>query len=624
MHKTEGQNHIINMFQNGPPGTRVEEDWLNSVQEELVYLLTKAGISPLTAATDTRQQIYNAIREQFPIYDVVQDYDAVGDGSTDDTTAIRAALDVGGIIVFRHGLTFRITGKLSGSSNTIIIGYGAKIELDTASNVDLLEFLDKSNVHIFGLEVDGKKSMKTDALNTGRGIHLHGITNGSIIGCTVHDTFEHGIRVGGDDSNDYASSNIVVEKNHVYDCGIYNVTSTINRGFGIWIFWRVENFSVKNNYVHDNHFGGIHIDDASSGAEPNKECLNFSISNNVVLNNNGSDSAPITAFSRGIGIEGCREFTVVGNIVLGHSYGLLINDGQGEARTGEGALSENTIDATNKGIYILDSENLDLSNNNVKVDGAGTVYGINIINLQAGIACKNITISGGSVRTSKRGISTWHGSSTDSVENLKISGVQITTIGDLTADSGALGIHLHKTKDAIVINNSVKEFYEGLNVSSDNDNPIIKNNIFNDNGVYGMHVGDSTTLIGNYTEGNTTAGIKLDVGSNPCYLANNIGRDTTPLDDATADTEFFGNDLLSGTLAWDPGNLVDGAGETSAAIAITGVKFGMHISVAAPYDLQGILAVGYVSSAGNVKIRLQNETGGAINLVNGEWKVRAL
>jgi len=78
---------------------------------------------------------------------------------------------------------------------------------------------------------------------------------------------------------------------------------------------------------------------------------------------------------------------------------------------------------------------------------------------------------------------------------------------------------------------------------------------------------------------------------------------------------------LSGTLVWDPANLADGAGETSSAITVDGAAFGDTVEVAAPYDLQGIAATAYVSVANAVKIRIQNETGGAIDLASGTWTV---
>ena len=61
MHRTEGQYNVSNLFIDGPPGTRVEEDWLNAVQEEIAYLIETAGLTLKTAATETRQQLYAAV-----------------------------------------------------------------------------------------------------------------------------------------------------------------------------------------------------------------------------------------------------------------------------------------------------------------------------------------------------------------------------------------------------------------------------------------------------------------------------------------------------------------------------------------------------------------------------------
>lgn len=76
-----------------------------------------------------------------------------------------------------------------------------------------------------------------------------------------------------------------------------------------------------------------------------------------------------------------------------------------------------------------------------------------------------------------------------------------------------------------------------------------------------------------------------------------------------------------GSATWDPANMANAAGVTSPAMAVTNAAFGDHVDVAAPYSLQGIVATGFVSSAGNVMIRLHNSTGGAINLASGTWNV---
>lgn len=81
---------------------------------------------------------------------------------------------------------------------------------------------------------------------------------------------------------------------------------------------------------------------------------------------------------------------------------------------------------------------------------------------------------------------------------------------------------------------------------------------------------------------------------------------------------------IEGSLTWDPGSLADGAGETSTGITVTGAALGDYVLVSAPYDLQGLTATAYVSATNTVKIRLQNESAGTVDLASGSWKVRVL
>src|SRR3990167_6104864 len=66
MHRTEGANYIKdsagrNNFTDGPPGTTVDEGFLNAVQEEIANVIEYAGINLLTKATDTHTQLREAI-----------------------------------------------------------------------------------------------------------------------------------------------------------------------------------------------------------------------------------------------------------------------------------------------------------------------------------------------------------------------------------------------------------------------------------------------------------------------------------------------------------------------------------------------------------------------------------
>jgi len=65
MHRTEGTNNAANLFVDGPPGTTVEENFLNALQEEIAGVVEGAGLTLKTAATETRDQLLAAMRALF-------------------------------------------------------------------------------------------------------------------------------------------------------------------------------------------------------------------------------------------------------------------------------------------------------------------------------------------------------------------------------------------------------------------------------------------------------------------------------------------------------------------------------------------------------------------------------
>lgn len=63
MHRTDGDQHVSNMFSEGDPGvprlpTQIDKDWLNAVQEEIVNAIIGAGI---TLVKGTNNQLAAAI-----------------------------------------------------------------------------------------------------------------------------------------------------------------------------------------------------------------------------------------------------------------------------------------------------------------------------------------------------------------------------------------------------------------------------------------------------------------------------------------------------------------------------------------------------------------------------------
>jgi hypothetical protein len=81
---------------------------------------------------------------------------------------------------------------------------------------------------------------------------------------------------------------------------------------------------------------------------------------------------------------------------------------------------------------------------------------------------------------------------------------------------------------------------------------------------------------------------------------------------------------LDATATWNPGAVANASGALSSAITVTGAALGDFVMVAAPYDLQGLSATAYISSANNVKISLGNLTGGSVTLASGTWRVRVV
>ncbi len=63
--------------------------------------------------------------------------------------------------------------------------------------------------------------------------------------------------------------------------------------------------------------------------------------------------------------------------------------------------------------------------------------------------------------------------------------------------------------------------------------------------------------------------------------------------------------------------------EISPAFKVLTSSVGDHVEVYPPYDLQGLIATGYVeNSTGTVRVTLWNPQSTAVNLGSGSWGVR--
>lgn len=81
--------------------------------------------------------------------------------------------------------------------------------------------------------------------------------------------------------------------------------------------------------------------------------------------------------------------------------------------------------------------------------------------------------------------------------------------------------------------------------------------------------------------------------------------------------------VLSGSATYDTASLADGAGATTT-VTVTGAALGDFVLVSLGVDLQGITVTGYVSAADTVSVRIQNESGGTIDLASTTIRARVI
>jgi parallel beta-helix repeat protein len=151
----------------------------------------------------------------------VKDYGATGDGVTDDTAAINAALAVGGQVFFPAG-TYLISGTLTIQNNgTALFGQGVATIKQSANSTPSVFADTKENITIDGLIFEGKGL--TDTAST---------VNADVDSATAS---ANGVRI--------------TDSNYIR---IRNCTFKLHKNAGMWIRYS-SNIWIENNQVSGTH-----------------------------------------------------------------------------------------------------------------------------------------------------------------------------------------------------------------------------------------------------------------------------------------------------------------------------------------------------------------------------------
>lgn len=187
-----------------------------------------------------------------------RDFGAIGDGITDDTAALNAAL-AGGNICLRlvAGDTYLVTDEVNINSNTILDGNGAAIKYLAGTIAPLkygLIVSQKENVIIQNLEIDGNKSAYAPV--DFFGVYVRNSDNVTIKNCTIHNCWRAGIH-GGQVALGQ-STNCFYLNNYIYNIG--DATETTQYGNGIALVH--DKYVVIEGNIIENIYGtgGINLE----------------------------------------------------------------------------------------------------------------------------------------------------------------------------------------------------------------------------------------------------------------------------------------------------------------------------------------------------------------------------
>lgn len=178
----------------------------------------------LQAITDAARATIGSLI--YPVYNVLG-YGAKGDGVTDDTSAIQAAIDAasaagGGIVFFPSGthLTDAEVGLQLKSNLRILLSPNAVIKAKPTANgtYNIFNGVDVQNVTIIGGVIEGDRDEHLGSTGEhGMGINLKGVTRVHVEGTRIRDCWGDGIYIGSSAAQRY-SKDVTLKDVEIFNC----------------------------------------------------------------------------------------------------------------------------------------------------------------------------------------------------------------------------------------------------------------------------------------------------------------------------------------------------------------------------------------------------------------------
>lgn len=409
----------------------------------------------------------------------VKDHGAVGDGVTDDSTAINAAITAanalpnGGVVVFPPAI-YLIGTALELKSNVILLMYGAKLKVKNSTNIHAIRIsASASRVAVLGGEIDGNKANNASGGNGIWNDTTGAFTYAMIRDVNIHDCKANGIMLAGVDAAN-PSKYVTIDGCTLED----NDEAGISGNY-------LEEFTWGRNVAIDNGTHGIGLIGIGKYG--------------TIIGNTASGSGTADNFTSYNNAN--RHLTVTGNVSRGGANNGIHFGGQ------DLIVSNNTVyDPTFHGIVIYSHSSA--TANNVSVTG-------NVIESagKSGIwldKTSEFAVTGNTVLNC-----TEHGVLLDGTNT------NGTVTGNTAKGNGADGIRLQACDQVIVNGNtSIGNTSDGIQLADSTDCSVTGNNCkdnatpFNETGT-----SDWNLIASNHFRGNTSD-VPAVVGANTQWRNN--------------------------------------------------------------------------------------------------------
>ena len=488
-------------------------------------------------------------------------YGAKGDGETDDTDAIQAALDSGKKVVLTG--EYLISKALKYSSNTVMDGHHrgqVRLAPGLTQRVKAMLVPKTNQVHdvlIVGLLFDQRGDGDLYDFNGDSFcVSVSGTKNVTIEECTFKNIITMAVWSG---ETTYSTDNLMIR--HCV------VTNSAAGGFSV--FANLENTQIIENYLTGCKDDPIALQALrNSGFIPKKSIIRGNIiCDNATLGGDGSTPHAILCL-------GCTGIIIDGNYIDG-TYATAIQITSG-ART----VTEYALDA-------------DITNNVIKNAGKN-----NTDNLMPG---NGITVAGGE---------------TENEDDIYVTNAVIS--GNIIDKTWKVGVSLTKARHMFVYGNSVSNtdspgiaLTDCADVTASN-NKLYKCGVRINKSAIWLDGGSDLDIFGNYCSGSgCDYGITIRSGTDKVNVRMNTFLDCAEdgtISNAGTNVSLLGN-IWKGNKPHKKAVTLT-AGETSTAIAINGNAAGAGIVVVTPKnaDAAALLKDGYSVTESNGSVTLTTVT----------------